>query len=653
MSKDNFWAELDSSHSQNDNFWSDLDTQTDSQHSQPTLGNRIASGVKSVVSGAIGAIPDSFAAVYNIPTMASNAAVDLQNHPSAIKAKERLSQLDPSTYKFDESTKRPLIPSVTEGINKGIDTLTGGYTNTPQDSQKHANAGIEFASGLYAPGKLAQNVANKGISKVAGYLGSTNPWQVGAAGTAGSVMSGMQDNGANTAETLGVGTAINLVGSNIPSLARGAAKTAFSGVGLGKNNLDVNTVKAAKDLDITLPKAVASNGKMIALADQFLSKAPIAGDIMQKRYAKIGERVIKTLDDAYDSIISSKELQGVDKKIGDLYDKSRTMLPQEAMVTPNNTLGKIEEIKNSIKTASPSADEQTLLAEIGKIENFFAPYGSKNIPASVDYLVGTKKSLNGTIKWDMDQGVKNRLKEVQHALQGDIAEYGKTNKDWYKYYTGADELYSKVAKREQLEYLLTGKSTNQATGEVTYSNLSKVMHADKTASQLKKLVEPEVFDKLQKLGTVSRAMAIKNKNLPNPSGTAPTQSLINWMTGITGAGAYKVGALEPMTAITGVLGATGVAHLLTDKKSLDTAIRLVESGEKTAVMDFNKRMKAITGYTPITLMRELNKEGQKDSPEWPSFDKNKFLEENKKWDDRSSFILTPEEMKKMRENKRD
>lgn len=649
MNKDNFWAELDSSRSQNNNFWSELDTQTNQQNSQPTLGNRIASGVKSVVSGAIGAIPDSLAAVYNIPTMAGNAAVDLQNHPSAIKAKERLMQLDPSTYKFDESTKRPLIPSVTEGVNKGIDTLTGGYTDTPQDGQKHINTGIEFATSLYAPGKLAQNVANKGISKVAGYLGSTNPWQVGAAGTAGTVMSGMQDSGASTGQTLAAGAAINLIPGITPSLARGT----FSLAGLGKNNLDVNTVKAAKDLDITLPKAVASNSKMIALADQFLSKAPIAGDIMQKRYAKIGEKVIKTLDDAYDSIISSKELQGVDKKINDLYDKSRTMLPQDAIVTPSNTLDKIEEIKNSIKTASPSADEQTLLAEIGKIENFFAPYGSKNIPASVDYLVGTKKSLNGTIKWDMDQGVKNRLKEIQHALQNDIGEYGKTNKDWYKYYTGADELYSKVAKREQLEYLLTGKSTNQATGEVTYSNLSKVMHADKTASQLKKLVEPEVFDKLQKLGTVSRAMAIKNKNLPNPSGTAPTQSLINWMTGITGAGAYKVGALEPMTAITGVLGATGVAHLLTDKKSLDAAIRLVESGEKAAVTDFNKRMKAITGYTPITLIRELNKEGQKDSPEWPSFDKNKFLEESKKWDDRSSFILTPEEMRKMRENKRD
>ena len=84
-----------------------------------------------------------------------------------------------------------------------------------------------------------------------------------------------------------------------------------------------------------------------------------------------------------------------------------------------------------------------------------------------------------------------------------------------------------------------------------------------------------------------------------------------------------------------------------------TGLTAAETGEKAAAMTFNQRMKAITGYTPITLMRELNKEGQKDSPEWPSFDKNKFLEENKKWDDRSSFILTPDEMKKMRENKRD
>ena len=60
-------------------------------------------------------------------------------------------------------------------------------------------------------------------------------------------------------------------------------------------------------------------------------------------------------------------------------------------------------------------------------------------------------------------------------------------------------------------------------------------------------------------------------------------------------------------------------------------------------------MKEITGYTPVTLMRELNKEQTK-AAELPGFDHDKFLEDVKNSTDRSSFIHTSEEMKKMRKN---
>ncbi len=238
-------------------------------------------------------------------------------------------------------------------------------------------------------------------------------------------------------------------------------------------------------------------------------------------------------------------------------------------------------------------------------------------------LIGTKKSLNSTIKWDMDEGVVNRLREVQRALVDDIKEYGKKNKEWFKYFDGADRLYEKSAKREQLEYLLTGKTTNHATGELSYNNLSKVIHNPQTNEKLKKLVTPEVFDKLQKLGTVARALTVKNKNKPNPSGTAPTQTIIGWIAGIAGLGTgVGTGFIEPMTAITGAIGATGVAHLLTDKKSLNAAIKFVETGDKAAALTFNQRMNAITGYTPITLLKELNKEGV-NSGEVISIEENK------------------------------
>ena len=44
-------------------------------------------------------------------------------------------------------------------------------------------------------------------------------------------------------------------------------------------------------------------------------------------------------------------------------------------------------------------------------------------------------------------------------------------------------------------------------------------------------------------------MAVKNKNIPNPSGTAPTQTLINWIAAGFGAGGYKLGAIDPNTAL--------------------------------------------------------------------------------------------------------
>lgn len=641
MNKDNFWAELDSSHSQNNNFWSELDTQTNQQNSQPTLGNRIASGVKSVVSGAIGAIPDSLAAVYNIPTMASNAAVDLQNHPSAIKAKERLTQLDPSTYKFD--TKRPLIPSATEAIAKGIDTVTGGYTNTPQDSQKHINTGIEFATGLYAPGKLAQNVANKGISKVAGYLGSTNPWQVGATGTAGSVMSGMQDNGANTAETLGTGTAINLVGSNIPNIAKGTGnigtKAIISLAGLGKNNLDIQAVKAAKELGIDLPRSSVTSSERVALLDTIIDKLPIVGGINKRQKDRVGEEALKLIDSVYDSIIPAHEIQGVNDKIDMLYEKAKQVRP-EVNIIPTHTLERMEKIKSDIlKTPSPDDAQLAVLRRVDELKQKLAPNSSNTPIVSLEGLVEQKKSLYNEIGDYQKPGyVRNKLKQIPHALNEDFLAYSKTSKEastWYDLYKPADQLRSKKHNWEALNEIFKNK-TQDTVGDVTYKKLADVLSNSDTRKELSKIVDAETMNKLDNLQKVSVAMYRGYKNNPNKSGTAATTWLIN---------AVMKGTILPMMAV-GTL-------FVRNKTLLDSALKFAETGEKAAAMTFNQRMKAITGYTPITLMRELNKEGQKNSPEWASFDKNKFLEESKKWDDRSSFILTPDEMKKMRENKRD
>ena len=573
---------------------------------EPSIGNRIASGVKSVVSGIAGAIPDTVALAYNIPASLHN----MQAHNNKNLGEdqrmmnESLARFNPDYIGHGATEEVPLIPSATEAIDKGIDKVTGGYTKTPED-QKYVNEVLKFGSSFATGGavsKLGSNLGREGISKAGSYLGNANPWQIAGAGAAGGVMSNLSDQGASTGETLGKGLATNLAVSSIPEMAKGGGnlvtKAALGAVGLGKSKLNLEAAKAARDLDIVLPKAAVTPSKAVALADQFLSKTPIAGSVMQDRYAKIGKKVTKTLDNIYDSIISPKELENADETIKALYKKSVETLPEKAEVMPKHTLERVEQIKNSINTASPSPDEKTLLNEISNIEQYFMPSGIKNIPAPVKYLVGTKRSLNGTIKWDMDIGIQNRLKGIQKAIQQDVEEYGKMNQDWYKFYKQADELYGKVSKREELESLL-GKATNPATDELSYNSLSKIINNRKSASQLSKLTGEKTFNKIRKLGEVSKALAVKNKNVPNPSGTAVTQSTFSFISGLTGAGAI----VDPVSTGVTLLGATSIAHLLTDKKTLDLAIKFAEKPTQSDAIRFSRRMKEITGYTPITLLR--------------------------------------------------
>jgi hypothetical protein len=612
--------------------WEQYKIQT-TQLQNPSVGNRVASGGKAIVAGAAGAVPDTAAMAYNLPAMGVNYALS-QGLP-LWKAKS-LSEVEPS----ESHPQLPLIPSATEAIDRGIDHVTGGYSETPED-QRHINEALKFGASFATGGGIA-NVANKTgrsiLAKTGNFIGNTNPWQIGGATTAGGTMSYLNAQGASNTESIGGGLAANLAVNAAPELAKGGgnilAKGALGLVGLGKNKLNLEAAKSARDLDIALPKAAASEGKIIALADQFLGKAPISGNIMQKRYTSMGNKVLKELDNAYESVISSKDLVEVEDRITKLYNHAEQILPEKAQIVPQKTTEIIREIKQKIKTFSPSDDEKKLLTELGKIEQNISPSGIKNIPAEVSYLVGTKRSLNGTIGWDVkEKGVKTLLKKVQHSLSEDIAQYGKKNPEWYNYFSDADKLYGKVAQRKQLKDMFSNVESD-ATGELSYNSLSKVLNNNETRDELKKLVQPEVFERMNKLGTVARAMALKNKNLPNPSGTAATLATTNVLGALAGYGSYATGAGWPI-AVKYIIGAPVLAHLLTDKKTLDLAIKFAETGGEKAAIGFNQRMRAITGYTPVTLMREVSKleqEKQVDNPNVIEISNplKKHTEENKK-----------------------
>ena len=82
MSKNNFWAEFDNP-SENQqvttNFWEEFDNPQGQMESQPSMGQRIASGAKAVAAGVAGAVPDTLSLAYNLPVMAQNAQVAAGN----------------------------------------------------------------------------------------------------------------------------------------------------------------------------------------------------------------------------------------------------------------------------------------------------------------------------------------------------------------------------------------------------------------------------------------------------------------------------------------------------------------------------------------------------------------------------------------------
>lgn len=590
---------------------------TNTSPKEYSLGNRTASAGKAITAGALGSIPDTAALAYNIPASLHNAlARHNQNLPDEVKqAYEELIAYNPDYAGYLNTTELPTIPSATEGIDQGIDKLTGGYTETPED-QKYLNEGLKYGASFATGGgivKAGGMLGNKAISNAGNFMGSLEKSQIAGAGAAGATTSYLADQGASVPESIGGGIAANLAVNATPGLAKGGgnllAKGSLTLAGLGKNKLNLEAAKAAQDLDIALPKAAASEGKIIALADQVLSKAPISGSVMQGRYLKVANKVMKELDNAYDSVIPAKDLIEVDKRIKQLYDNADAILPPNAKVVPTNTINTIQEIKQKIKTFSPSEDEKKLLSKLTEIEQNIAPSGINRIPAETSYLTGTKRSLNDSINWELkEKGAKQFLKQVQRSLKTDIAEYGKTNPEWYQYFSNADNLYGKVARRKELEQIFSSVE-NKATGELSYNNLSKILNDNDTKEELKRLVKPEVFQRIEKLATVSRAMAVKNKNLPNPSGTASTLATMNIVGGLVGVGSISSGVAVPQLALYATLAPT-LAHFLTDKKSLDLAIKFAEKPTSTNAILFSRQMKKITGYTPVTLLRGIQSQEQ-------------------------------------------
>lgn len=384
-----------------------------------------------------------------------------------------------------------------------------------------------------------------------------------------------------------------------------APKIPMKIMGLSPKGINLEAAKAARDLGIDLPAAALTDSRLTGLLDQFVGKTPYFGNKLGDKYSKAQEKTKEALDKIYDQVGPLRTPE-VEARRKELYAIRTKELPEGASIKPTHLEKIIDDIK--IDTAILSPAQKALINELNELKNTIKPtsklqseFGNIKMPlqpVNISTLIGTKASLNEIIPWDIRQGVRDQLRKVQHAVAKDIEAYGKTNPEWHKKFIEADKNHAAIAKREKLEEQL-GASINQSTGDLSYAALSKKIHTPKQAKLMRHQLGEEVYNKLQKLGTVARAMAIKNRSIPNPSGTAPTAAAIGYL-----------GSLHSPETLGAIIGTAAANKLLTDKKFLDLAIKYAEHPAKFSLMDkltFNSRVKALTGLTPLMLSRELKK----------------------------------------------
>lgn len=318
-------------------------------------------------------------------------------------------------------------------------------------------------------------------------------------------------------------------------------------LGVNKNTFNSDAAEAAERLGVDLPLSVYSPTSKLSLIDQNISKSPFYGDSLRSAYKKGENKIKDTLEASYDKI-GPQKTDEIKAKINSLYKKAENKLPEGVTVLPKNSVEKLKSIENL--SLRPSVDEAAVLKYRDDILNYLNPtpsLGGKIIgnyevplqPISVKTLIDTKRSLNSPnrneiIRWDNpDSNVRNTLKKVGRGYSKDIAEYGKENSKWHKLYKEADKLYGSVAKRDKLEDLITQKAYNYANDDISYNALAKLINNPKKFKKIEHILksskDKDILKDLKDIGKVSSAVSVKNKYVPNPSGTAFANKILKYL----------------------------------------------------------------------------------------------------------------------------
>jgi hypothetical protein len=532
--------------------------------------------------------------------------------PTAVKPNIEINQNAPQTNYSD------YIPS-TEDARKSFKKYAGIDLEPKPDSpaKNIVSRGIDFGTSMLpwaAPAKganLLQQFGNRATT-------------VGKGAAVGLGSGVLQETGVNPLASDLIASAASPVRAPNPiNVAKGVLnaprKITQKFMGLGPKSLNIKTAQAGRDLGIELPAAVLTDNVLTGLGDQFISKTPILGNVLKNKYDKIHSKTHKHLEDVYQEI-GPLDTPEIDKKINDLYNASRTARPEDAVIKPFTSIKALNDLDKTLVADISSPDRVKLKGYVTGLKKAMDPsintkYGDINLPIQdypINKLVDAKVMLNDIVKHDIKGDSLNRIMEVKHGVDADLAKYGETHPEWYKKLKEADLLYGNVAKRKNTEKRLRNQATLEDEGDISFSALNNTINNRENRRLLKRDLPPDTYEKLLKIGRISRAMVQKNKRVPNPSGTATTALSLAYIGGLW---FDPVGTLS-RTGIGAIAGAVGTTRLLTNKKFLDSALKFAEADGKhkiKAAMDLNKTTKDITGYTLNSIYRAAQRDNKEET----------------------------------------
>lgn len=599
-----------------------------SQQNPDSFGRFAARTAKNIASGLIGGNVDAITSLYNIPASLTNAT------------KEYYKDIDPRVlamasalgggieFPIPGQKDLPLIPSASEGIDKSIDQATKGYTNTPENEKWFAE-GVKFASsvgGGGALGALASKAGMKGLGKSLGVLGSTNPKTIAAAGTSGAALEKANESGipAPLSMAAGIGTGLATQAAlPLLNLKKSIPQAALSLTGFGRKNLNVPAVEAAQNLNIDLPGVAATNAILPAFANQALGKFPYFGNKLREKVSGASQQYQNAWNQMMDSVGSPRTPESL-KKVDKSYGFVEKSIPEGATISPTPILDAISEVENKVKTAVHSEPTKKLLGIMGdfkkallpQVEKLpagfekFSPHAQEEIlkslgrepsPISVKELVRQKIELNKIMR---DKNLFDRqdtdslgfLHRLRDGVTKTLEEYGNVNPKFSKALKNADERFSKIAKRENLDDIFSGKIIDAKTGEVSYGSLLTTLKDRKKQKFLKNNLGEDNYKKLNKFIKVAEAMESAKRNNPNPSGSATVGAVLGVIVSI-----LHGNFVLPASVIGGGSLAT---NLLTNNKFLNQATKFAKKPTEPLAKHLSNIIKDSTGMSIQSLLRD-------------------------------------------------